>query len=502
MIDFSPRAMMEVAIEQMRQSIAERRSDGKLSPKVGAVLIDVGDKTPPWTRISHAYRGELREGDHAEYTLLERKHRDRSLENCVLFATLEPCAPNSRKHPKLGCAERIVNARIKEVWIGIEDPDPTVDRKGIKYLQDNGITVHMFDSDLQDIIREENAEFLSQALERAESEKSASKDIVLSSLEAPQRHVEMDDLSADALERFSAALALSGASLSGERSSAINRTLVRLGLARQNEGKVTPTGFGSILFAKSPRSVLPQAGLLATIHFPNGKEEVESFDGPQVLVPDQVIEWLGNKLPNIIDRSGAERTEQNIAFFELIREGVVNALVHRDYDIAGAKCQLIVREHSIEIRSPGLPVSPIRIEQLQEFSAPTLSRNPALHYVFALLKLAEERGLGLKSLKQRTTSLGLPLPKFSWDEPYLTLTLFPTAASRRFALPEAVLSQLSEKELLGYEWIAAKGRVKSSDYSAQMGLDDRTGRRHLSRFVELGIARKSGSARSTEYEVN
>lgn len=29
----------------------------------------------------------------------------------------------------MGCAERIVNARIKEVWIGIEDPDPTVDRK-------------------------------------------------------------------------------------------------------------------------------------------------------------------------------------------------------------------------------------------------------------------------------------------------------------------------------------------------------------------------------------
>ena len=36
---FNPRAMMEKAIEVMLQSIAESRSDGKASPKVGAVLV-------------------------------------------------------------------------------------------------------------------------------------------------------------------------------------------------------------------------------------------------------------------------------------------------------------------------------------------------------------------------------------------------------------------------------------------------------------------------------
>src|SRR5438876_2745962 len=74
-----------------------------------------------------------------------------SLDGAKLFATLEPCAPGARKHPKLGCAERIVNARIKEVWVGIEDPDPLVDRQGIKYLQEHGVTVTVFDRDLQEI---------------------------------------------------------------------------------------------------------------------------------------------------------------------------------------------------------------------------------------------------------------------------------------------------------------------------------------------------------------
>ncbi len=146
MIQFNPRVMMELAVEETRRSKAERRDDGKISPKVGAVLLDLGDtKSSRVERIQKAHRGELREGDHAEFTLLERKNRDRALDQCILFATLEPCAPGARKHPKLGCAERIVLARIKRVWIGIEDPDPTVARKGIEYLRSCGVEVLMFD---------------------------------------------------------------------------------------------------------------------------------------------------------------------------------------------------------------------------------------------------------------------------------------------------------------------------------------------------------------------
>ena len=147
MAKLDPRKLMEQAIEVMRQSVSEPRADGKASPLVGAVLWK------PDGTVETACRGELRDGDHAEYALLERKNRDKKLDGAVLFATLEPCAPGSRRHPKLGCAERIVLARIKEVWIGIEDPDPTVDRKGIKYLQDSGVTVHMFDRDLQEEIQ-------------------------------------------------------------------------------------------------------------------------------------------------------------------------------------------------------------------------------------------------------------------------------------------------------------------------------------------------------------
>ncbi|MFN9292806.1 MAG: deaminase, partial [Planctomyces sp.] len=155
----------------MRQSIAERRGDEKPSPKVGAVMIVPPENANGRNRIITAHRGELREGDHAEFTLIERKCRDWKLDGSVLFATLEPCAPGARSAPKLSCAERIVNARIKEVWVGIEDDNPTVAGKGIEYLRRNGITVHMFESRFQKVIAEENKTFFEWARQQTEQSK-------------------------------------------------------------------------------------------------------------------------------------------------------------------------------------------------------------------------------------------------------------------------------------------------------------------------------------------
>ncbi|MDA1012924.1 MAG: hypothetical protein O3A00_00555 [Planctomycetota bacterium] len=497
MLEFNARHHMEKAIEVMRQSVAEPRQDGKVAPKVGAVLLDIGDDIPSHGRITQAYRGELRDGDHAEFTLLERKNRDRKLDNCVLFKTLEPCAPKARKPPKLGCAERIVLARIKEAWIGIEDPDPTVDRKGIKYLQEKGVKVRMFDRDLQEIIREENSEFIEQALERAAAIEDETREVSLSALEAPAENVQVRDLSQPALQEYRSRARIADKVTSDE----FRRRLVRQGLLESDGTQFVPTGFGSLLFGKEPRTAMPQEGLLATIHYPDGTEEVQDFDGPQVLVPGEVLQWLEGKLPNVIDRSQAVRARTSGVFFSLIREGIVNALVHRDYDITGAKCQLVISKDKVEIRSPGLPVEPITLEQMQALDAPMLSRNPVLHYVFAKMGLAEERGLGLKSMRQRSQEAGLPLPRYSWEAPYLVLRLLPDVqATTTTTLPPPIQTELSESERAGWQWLSTRGQAKSSDYAEAMGIDARTARRHLNRFVGFGLVRKSGSARSTVYE--
>lgn len=488
---FNPRKLMELAVDVMKQSLHEPRADGKPLPNVGAVLYKADGS------IETACRGELRWGDHAEFALLERKNRNVRLDGAKLFATLEPCAPGARNHPKLSCAERIVLARIKEVWVGIEDPDPTVDRKGIKHLQDHGVTVHMFDRDLQEIIHTENKLFIEQALERAAEAQEEAKPVTLSSFEKPLPTAGLQDFSHEALEQYREIAKIAEA----VGTDAFNRRLAQQGLLQFDGGRFVPSGFGALLFGKSPRDVLPQAGLLGTIHYPNGKEETRDFDGPQVLVPEQVFDWLKNKLPDTIERSEARRRQTNDAIYTLVREGVVNALVHRDYDIAGAKCQLVVTPDTIVIKSPGKPVEPITLEQLQSFKAPMLSRNPTLHYVFAKMGLAEERSLGLKSMKNNAADAGLPLPKYSWEAPYLVLTLYRSAESAAKTLDEKLARQLTAEEQNGWAFLAGRTAATQNEYARHLGVTARTAQRHLTHFVELGLLRRIGRGPATEYQV-
>ncbi len=204
-------------------------------------------------------------------------------------------------------------------------------------------------------------------------------------------------------------------------------------------------------------------------------------------------------MPNPISRIEAVRQEASAVFFELIREGIVNAIVHRDYSITGAKIQVIVTDESVQIRSPGHPVSPITVEQLQSFNAPVVSRNPTLHYVFNRMGLAEERGLGLKSLRSKAEAAGLPLPQYSWSEPDLILTIYRSGEAAIQKLPEEIRKQLNDNELRGYQWLIKQGVVTSREYAESQGLEQRTASLHLKKLTELGMVERIGEGKATKY---
>jgi len=150
---------MRLAIREARRS---RPEDDNPHPYVG-VVVARGNEV-----LASACRGDLAPGDHAEYTVLEKKLGSDTLAGCTVYTTLEPCT--TRNHPKVPCADRLIQRRVGRVVIGALDPDQRITGQGVLRLRRAGIAVDLFPPDLMAEAEELNRDFIKDCQVRRASE--------------------------------------------------------------------------------------------------------------------------------------------------------------------------------------------------------------------------------------------------------------------------------------------------------------------------------------------
>ncbi len=99
------------------------------NPAVGAVVVKAG-------RVIAVGHTSPVGGPHAEANALQRAGA--KAKGATLYSTLEPCNHHGRTPP---CTEAIIAAGIKRVVYASTDPNPVVDGKGARRLQEAGLEV-------------------------------------------------------------------------------------------------------------------------------------------------------------------------------------------------------------------------------------------------------------------------------------------------------------------------------------------------------------------------
>lgn len=105
------------------------------------------------------------------------------------------------------------------------------------------------------------------------------------------------------------------------------------------------------------------------------------------------------------------------------REAIVNALIHRDYQILGAEIHIDLFDDRLEITSPGGMFDGSLIQNLEIKNIPSMRRNTVISDIFSRLHYMERRGSGLSRIIESYNDVE-EKPKFLSDSLSFTV-IFP-----------------------------------------------------------------------------
>ncbi len=173
---------------------------------------------------------------------------------------------------------------------------------------------------------------------------------------------------------------------------------------------------------------------------------------------------------------------------EAIREALLNAVIHRDYDYS-ASIIINIYEDRMEFVSIGGLVKGITvIDIMNGVSQP---RNPIIADVFYRLELIESYGTGIRKIFE-SYSGGPCKPEIKHAPASFVITL-PT-----FTAHTEVFSQEDQKQEI-LRLITAKGKISRKDVELNLSVPKHTAVKLLNELLEERKIQKSGMAKAVRY---
>lgn len=175
---------------------------------------------------------------------------------------------------------------------------------------------------------------------------------------------------------------------------------------------------------------------------------------------------------------------------EAMREALVNAVVHRDYDYSGSII-INIYDDRMEFISLGGLVKGLTLADIR--GGVSQPRNAVIANVFYRLELIESYGTGIQKILESYAGCGIE-PKFAPAPASFVVTL-PNRNTAETAASDPGLSR--EENIL--RLMAKQGAVTRKDVEQLLGCSSFPANKALAALVEQGKIVKTGAARGTKY---
>lgn len=124
----------------------------------------------------------------------------------------------------------------------------------------------------------------------------------------------------------------------------------------------------------------------------------KEYTGSIISILKNVETFIINNSKKSWQIEGMQRVEKEEYPLKAVREVIVNALMHRDYQIIGSEIHIDMYDDRLEIVSPGGMYDGSFIQELDIKRVPSMRRNVVIADVFTRLHYMDRRGSGLSRI--------------------------------------------------------------------------------------------------------
>jgi ATP-dependent DNA helicase RecG len=279
--------------------------------------------------------------------------------------------------------------------------------------------------------------------------------------------------------------------------------LLQRGCLARIDGELRPTYAGLLLFGRQPQHWVRSSEILVARY--HGTRMDDRFIKEEVrgTLPEQIRRAEAFVLSNMrrgVRLLGLERVEETEYPIDAVREAIVNAVAHRDYQIRGDEIRILFFGDRIEFYSPGRLPGHVTVENLVE---ERFSRNEAIVQILSDMGFIERLGYGIDRMIRLMAEAGLPSPRFEETAAGFQVTLVGHGSA--LLSDEVDLRRwhhlgLNERQEQALAYLAEEGRIASREYQELCPeVSAETIRRDLADLVRKNVLLKIGDKRATYY---